>query len=63
MIFADIPAGSAVFVDANVFVYYFEPHPVYGPACQQLFLRIENNELQGFTSSHVLCSKGASSWR
>jgi predicted nucleic acid-binding protein len=54
MTFDDIPAGSAVFVDANTFVYYFEPHPVFGPACQQLFLRIENNELQGFTSSQVL---------
>jgi predicted nucleic acid-binding protein len=43
-----------VFVDANTFVYYFEPHPVFGPACQQLFLRIENNELQGFTSAQVL---------
>jgi predicted nucleic acid-binding protein len=54
MTFDDIPTGSAVFVDANTFVYYFEPHPVFGPACQQLFLRIENNELQGFTSSQVL---------
>ncbi len=54
MNFDDIPASSAVFVDANVFDYYFEPHPKFGPACQQLFLRIENNELQGFTSSQVL---------
>ncbi len=54
MTFVDIPAGSAVFVDANIFVYSFEPHPVYGPACQQVFLRIENKELQGFTSSQVL---------
>jgi len=54
MTFDDIPVGSAVFVDANTFVYYFQPHPIFGPACQQLFLRIENNELQGFTSSQVL---------
>jgi predicted nucleic acid-binding protein len=54
MTFDAILAGSAVFVDANIFVYYFEPHPVFGPARQQLFLRIENNELQGYTSSHVL---------
>jgi hypothetical protein len=26
MTFDDIPAGTAVFVDANTFVYYFEPH-------------------------------------
>jgi predicted nucleic acid-binding protein len=54
MTFDDMPAGSAVFVDANIFVFYFEPHPVFGPACQQLFLRIENNGLQGFTSAGVL---------
>jgi predicted nucleic acid-binding protein len=54
MTFEDIPAGSAVFVDANTFVYYFEPHPAFGPACQQLVLRIESHELQGFTSSQVL---------
>jgi predicted nucleic acid-binding protein len=54
MTFDDIPAGSAIFVDANTFVYYFEPHPVLGPPCQQLFLRIENHEIQGFTSAAVL---------
>jgi predicted nucleic acid-binding protein len=54
MTFDEIPAGAAIFVDANTFVYYFEPHPVFGPACQQLFLRIENNELEGLTSAQVL---------
>jgi predicted nucleic acid-binding protein len=54
MTFDDIAAGSAVFVDANTFVYYFEPHPVLGPSCQQLFLRIENKEILGFTSTAVL---------
>jgi predicted nucleic acid-binding protein len=54
MTFDDIPAGAAVFVDANPFIYYFEPHPVFGPACRQLFQRIENQELQGFTSAEVL---------
>jgi hypothetical protein len=37
MKFDAIPIGSAIFVDANLFVYYFEPHPVFGPACQRLF--------------------------
>jgi predicted nucleic acid-binding protein len=54
MTFEDIAAGSALFVDANVFVYYAEPHPTFGPACQQLMLRIENGEIQGYTSSAVL---------
>jgi predicted nucleic acid-binding protein len=58
MTFDDIPAGSAVFVDANPFIYYFEPHPIFGPACRQLFQRdppgARNKELQGFTSAKVL---------
>jgi len=54
MTFEDIPAGSAVFVDSNTFLYYFGNDPVFGPPCAQLFLRIENRDLLGFTSSHVL---------
>lgn len=56
MTFDDISAGSSIFLDANVFVYYAEPHPTFGPACRQLLLRIENQELQGFTSSAILAS-------
>jgi predicted nucleic acid-binding protein len=51
---ADIPSGELVFVDANIFLYYFEPDPVFGPACEQLFLRVEQHELVAFSSSHVI---------
>jgi predicted nucleic acid-binding protein len=54
MIFADLAAGDAVFVDANTLVYHFGPHPTFGPACQQLTHRIENQDLFGFTSTHTL---------
>lgn len=54
MTFADLPAGAAVFVDANTLTYYFEPHLVYGPACQPLMLSIEQQQILGFTSTHVL---------
>jgi predicted nucleic acid-binding protein len=43
-----------VFVDANTLVYYFEPHPLHGPACQQFVQRIEQQQLVGITSTHVL---------
>ncbi len=52
---ADIPAGSAVFLDANIFVYYFAPDPQFGLACRALLERVSRNEIAGFTSSHVLC--------
>jgi predicted nucleic acid-binding protein len=54
MILADIPTGQAIFVDANIFIYYFRPDPVLGPPCGQLLQRVENGDLQGFTSAHVL---------
>jgi predicted nucleic acid-binding protein len=54
MTFADLPAGASVFLDANTLIYHFEPHPQFGPACTKLVERIENQELEGFTSTHVL---------
>jgi hypothetical protein len=54
MILADLVAGESVFVDANTLTYQFQPHPVWGPACSQLLQRIENQELEGYTSTHVL---------
>jgi predicted nucleic acid-binding protein len=47
-------AGDAVFVDANILTYHFQPHPVSGPPFSNLLLRIENGELAGSTSTHVL---------
>lgn len=54
MTFADIPAGEAVFVDANIFLFYFLPNPLLGPPCDRLLRQIENGVIQGFTSAHVL---------
>lgn len=54
MTFDDILAGLAVFVDANPLVYHFSAHPQYGAACTRLMERIERQEIQGFTSMHVL---------
>jgi predicted nucleic acid-binding protein len=41
-------------VDANILVYYFAPDPVLGRACEQFLERIENQEIQGYLSAHVL---------
>ncbi len=54
MTFADLNPGDSVFVDANTFIYHFTPDPILGPPCSALLLRIENQELAGFTSLHVL---------
>jgi predicted nucleic acid-binding protein len=54
MTFADLLPAEAVFLDANVLVYHFAAHASFGPACTQRVQRIENQELLGFTSTHML---------
>jgi hypothetical protein len=54
MILADLLAGESVFLDANIWIYHFSPHPTLGAACNQLVRRIEGGQLPGFTSTHVL---------
>jgi hypothetical protein len=38
MIFTDLAAGDAVFVDANTLTYHFQPHLVWGPSCSALLI-------------------------
>ena len=54
MIFADLPNGESVFIDANTYVYHFGPDPVFGMACHEVLERIERQEIRGVTSTHVL---------
>ncbi len=51
---AEIPGGAAVFLDANVLVYHFAPHPSLHAACQELLEQCAREELTGYTSAHVL---------
>lgn len=54
MIFADIPDGSSVFLDANTYVYHFAADPVFKTPCTDLLHRIEQNQVHGFISTHVI---------
>jgi predicted nucleic acid-binding protein len=54
MTFADLQRGDAVFLDANTLIYHFTNHPKYGTACTALMERIEQKEVQAYTSSHCL---------
>lgn len=49
-----VPAGAPVFVDANILVYHFQPHPGFGLMCQRLLERIERQDAAGYTSTHLL---------
>ena len=54
MTFAQLPAGVATFLDANSLIYHFTNDPKYGWACTQLVKRVEQQQLHGFSSTHVL---------
>ncbi len=54
MIYADIPAGQAVFLDANTLIQHFTADPITGMACTELLERIENQVIHGYTSTHDL---------
>ena len=49
-----VPAGVHVFVDANILVYHFQPHPGFGPMCHRLLERIERQDIEGSTSTNLL---------
>jgi hypothetical protein len=35
MTFDRVPAGASMFVDSNILVYHFQPHPIFGPLCHR----------------------------
>ena len=49
-----VPAGARVFVDSNILVYHFQPHPGFGLMCHRLLERIERQDLEGYTSTNLL---------
>jgi predicted nucleic acid-binding protein len=54
MIYADLPAGAEVFLDATVFIHHFEPNTVSGAASTEFLERIENQEINGVTATHIV---------
>lgn len=55
MTFNKIPGNAAVFLDANILVYYFAPDPIFGPECQILMERITKfQDFVAYTSTHIL---------
>ena len=54
MTFADIPAGTAVFVDSNVLLYHFTQFAPFGVPSQGLLERAESGDIRGFTSANAL---------
>src|SRR5947209_4252173 len=54
MIYADLPGGATVFLDASVFIHHFEPNAVFGLASTEFLERIENQQIDGVTATHIV---------
>ncbi len=54
MTFAGLARGASICLDANTFVFHFQPHAQFGPPCSALLKRIELQEVVGYSSTHVL---------
>lgn len=54
MNFDTIPAGTSIFVDANIFVYAFANDLAFEAPCVAFLERVESRELKGFTAASVL---------
>lgn len=51
---AQIPQGTAVFIDANIFIYHFIYETAESQLCTSFLKSIENEEIKGVTSTVVL---------
>ncbi len=46
----NLPDGTVVYVDSNIFIYDATNHPKYAASCSVLLDRIESGEISGVTS-------------
>jgi len=51
LILDDLPSGSEVFIDANIFIYHSNDR---SPASSRLMERLEAGDVDGVTGAHVL---------
>jgi predicted nucleic acid-binding protein len=58
MTFADIADGTAVFIDANGFVYSATAHPTLGPPRRRLLDRVARQEIVAYTSADAVSDVG-----
>ena len=50
----ELPATEEIFIGANIFLYSAFKHPVFGNKCKNFLIRIEKEEIKGYTSDFVL---------
>lgn len=50
----DLPKGSKVFIDSNIFTYHLSGHGVFGVACRDFLKLVEKGEYKGYINDVVI---------
>ncbi|GAB5046476.1 type II toxin-antitoxin system VapC family toxin [Thermodesulfovibrio sp. TK110] len=53
-ILEEIENNTEVFIDANIFIYFFSKDSIFNRSCSRFFKRIENQEIKGTTNAVVI---------
>lgn len=48
-----VPGGTCIFIDSNIFLYIFLKHPKWGNSCREFIKRTEDMEIQGIVDEFV----------
>jgi predicted nucleic acid-binding protein len=48
-----VPSGTRIFIDSNIFLYIFLKHPKMGKSCQEFIKRTEEGDIQGIVDDFV----------
>ena len=48
-----VPSGTRIFIDSNIFLYIFFKHPKWGKSCLEFIKRTEEMDIQGIVDDFV----------
>jgi predicted nucleic acid-binding protein len=48
-----VPSGTRIFIDSNIFLYIFLKPPKWGKSCQEFMKRTEDGDIQGIVDEFV----------
>lgn len=51
---SDVPEGTRVFIDANIFIYHFSAASRFNPSCTDFLERVEFGAVHGVTSAAIV---------
>ena len=50
----NLPRGTEVYIDANIFLYSAFKHPIFGDSCINFLIKVDEGVFTGYVSDHIL---------